>query len=80
MAVNALKYYRDRAGLTQAAIGKELGLDPALMSKMESGLLVPTPEQLEKLADLLNTTPAHLFSKHILAEVAERARTAQAAS
>jgi transcriptional regulator with XRE-family HTH domain len=79
MAVNALKYYRDKVGITQAALGKELGLDPALMSKMESGFLVPTPEQLEKLADLLQTTPAHLFSRHILAEVAERAR-AEAAS
>lgn len=73
---NPIKYYREKAGITQAALGKELGLDPALMSKLETGHLVPTSDQVERLAELLKTTPAHLFSQHILAEVAERVRAA----
>lgn len=74
-----LNYYRDRKGLTQVALAKQLAIDPTHLSKMEQGHVIPTPEQVDRLVELLEVPPTYLFSKHILAEVAERAR-AEAAS
>lgn len=74
MASSAIRYYREKVGLTQAELAKKLDVDPGTMSKLEAGILIPTTEQVDRIATLLETTPALLWSKHILAEVAARAR------
>lgn len=74
MAATGIRYYRERAGLKQTELAERLGVDSAVMSKIESGVQVPTVEQVDRIAEVLGTTPALLWSKHILAEVAERAR------
>jgi transcriptional regulator with XRE-family HTH domain len=74
VAGTAIRYYRERLGLKQAQLAEKLGLDTAVMSKLESGLQIPTSEQVDRIAELLQTTPSLLWSRHILAEVADRAR------
>lgn len=76
MPGTGLAHYRDRKGLTQARVAELLGIDAGQMSRMEAGQLIPTAEQIDKLVALLDVTPNYLFSKHILAEVAERTRAA----
>jgi transcriptional regulator with XRE-family HTH domain len=80
MAETGIRFYRGRKGLSQAAVAETLGLDGGAMSRLETGGLIPTAEQVDKLVELLGVPPTYLFSKHILAEVAERARAAEAAS
>ena len=79
MAGTGLEHYRKRKGLTQARIAEALGIDAGRMSRMEAGEIIPTAEELDKLVAVLEVTPNYLFSKHILAEVAERARATGAA-
>jgi transcriptional regulator with XRE-family HTH domain len=74
VAGTGLAHYRTRKGLTQARVAQTLGIDAGRMSRMEAGEIIPTPEELDKLVAILEVTPNYLFSKHILAEVAERAR------
>lgn len=71
-----LSFYRKRKGLTQATVAQRLGIDEGRMSRIESGDQVPTPSEVDQLVELLGVTPNYLFSKNILAEVAERARAA----
>jgi transcriptional regulator with XRE-family HTH domain len=74
VAATGLTFYRKRKGLTQADIAAALSIDGGTMSRLESGDLIPTAAQVDKLVELLEVPPPHLFSKHILAEVAERAQ------
>jgi len=76
MAGTGLEQYRKRKGLTQAKVAEALGIDAGRMSRMEAGEIIPTPEELDRLVVMLEVTPNYLFSKHVLAEVAERARMA----
>ena len=76
MPGTGLRHYRERKGLTQARVAETLGIDAGRMSRMEAGELIPTPEELDRLVAMLEVTPNYLFSKHVLAEVAERARAA----
>ena len=46
------------------------------MSKIENGIVVPTPQQVDAISAKLDTIPSNLWSKGMLAVVAERARVA----
>jgi transcriptional regulator with XRE-family HTH domain len=76
MSGTGLRHYRERKGLTQARVAEVLEIDAGRMSRMEAGEIIPTPEELDRLVSMLEVTPNYLFSKHVLAEVAERARAA----
>lgn len=74
MAGTGVQYYRQRKGLSQTALAGRLRIDGARMSRIESGETIPTAAEIDKLVKLLGIPPSHLFSTHILAEVADRAR------
>lgn len=80
VAETGISFYRKRKGLTQLALGNELGIDDGTMARIENGHHIPTAPQVDKLVEVLEVPPSYLFSKHILAEVAERARSAEAAT
>ena len=69
-------FYRKRKGLTQAAVAEALDIDGGSMSRLESGESIPTAAQVDKLVELLEVPPGFLFSKNVLAEIAERSRAA----
>lgn len=74
MAATGIRFYRERKKLSQASVAEQLGLDGGAMSRLENGTLIPSAAEVDKLVGLLGVPPTYLFSKHILAEVAERAR------
>jgi transcriptional regulator with XRE-family HTH domain len=79
VAATSIAYYRGLKGLKQADLATAIGLAAPQMSDLENGARIPTVEQVDKLAEILGVPPSYFFSKHILAEVAERSR-AEAAS
>lgn len=72
----SIPHYRARVGLTQVQLGRALGIDEATMSRIETGVVVPTAEQVDKISEQLGVIPSVLFSKAMLALVAERVRAA----
>lgn len=76
---SGIEYYRKQRGLTQAQVAAELGTTEARMSRIELGQEIPTAGEVDKLVALLETPPPYLFSKHILNEVADRARAERVA-
>jgi transcriptional regulator with XRE-family HTH domain len=56
-----LRELREEKGLTQAEVGKETGLFPSYMSRVESGYIVPTIETLEKWTRALRIPLYELF-------------------
>jgi transcriptional regulator with XRE-family HTH domain len=62
--------------LTQAKLAEAIGVTEPVMSQIENAILVPTPEQVDKIAAKLDTIPSNLWSKGMLSVVAERARIA----
>lgn len=76
MAGTSIPHYRDRKGLTQAKLAESVGVDVPTMSKIENGIIVPTPEQVDTISERLDVQPSLLWSKGMLAVVAERARAA----
>lgn len=62
---NNLRLRREMAGLKQAEVSErlriyDLGIDNALLSKMENGVCLPTPYQLIILAQLYGCDPEQL--------------------
>lgn len=80
MAKSGIGFYRKRKGLSQAVLAEKLGLDGGTMSRLESGDMIPSAVQVDRLVELLGVPPSYLWSKHVLAEVAERARAAEGAA
>jgi transcriptional regulator with XRE-family HTH domain len=76
---SGIEYYRKTKGLTQARVAEALGTTEQRMGRIEAGQEIPTAAEVDKLVALLETPPTYLFSKHILNEVAERARASSAA-
>ena len=56
-----IKQKRLANNLTLEEIGKTLGLNKSTISKYESGLISIPSDKIEKLAKILNTTPAYLM-------------------
>ena len=79
MAKSGIEYYRKQKGLKQAEIAASLETSEARMSRIELGQEIPTATEVDKLVALLEVPPTYLFSKHLLAEVAERSRAESAA-
>ena len=46
-----IKTIRQQAGLSQAELGKRVGLDQATISRMERGQREPTVSQLQRIAE-----------------------------
>lgn len=76
MSGTSIPHYRERAGLTQAKLAESIGVDIPTMSKIENAIQVPTADQVDKISEKLGTIPTVLWTKAMLALVAERARAA----
>ncbi len=55
-----IKEARQRAGLLQKNMAKELGIDPSTLHGYESGKHTPTPQMLRRIADICGVTVDYL--------------------
>lgn len=56
-----IKEARQRAGLLQKNMAKELGIDPSTLHGYESGKHTPTPQMLRRIADICGVTVDYLL-------------------
>jgi transcriptional regulator with XRE-family HTH domain len=54
-----VKTYRDRHGMSQEAAAAMLGVDARTVRRWESEEVVPRPETIDRLRDILIPSPAH---------------------
>jgi transcriptional regulator with XRE-family HTH domain len=78
MGPSGIRFYREKKQLRQADVAAALGTSEPRMSRIEQGQEIATAEEVDKLVALLGVPPPYLFSEHILAEIADRARKAVA--
>ena len=52
----AIRYHRERSGLSQSELAKAVGLDQSYISKVEHGITLPTIATYAALADVLGVT------------------------
>ena len=69
--MKGLKYYRQRAGLTQAELADILGVTRAAVSLWETGQTWPSAALLPQMADFLLCSIDDLFQEHPEAELEE---------
>ncbi len=55
-----LKKARNRRGITQAALGKKVGVHQVTIARLETGVRRPSMDLLQKLARALKVTVAEL--------------------
>lgn len=60
-----LKYLRERKGLTQAAISRELGINSTTYNAWETGQNIPRDEMKVKIADFYGLSVGYIFFKPI---------------
>lgn len=60
-----LKYYRKRAGLSQAMLSLKIGVTAAQVSKYERNAAEPRPEILKKIANVLDVPVEELLTDKI---------------
>jgi transcriptional regulator with XRE-family HTH domain len=61
--MSRLKFYRLKAGLTQADVAEELDVNQASISNWERGLNLPLPKHRKRLRALYHATEDELFPK-----------------
>ena len=66
-----LQELRKRSGLKQSELAEMLEIDAKHMSKLECGRSYPSFDLLDKIATVLNTTPAELLDTDHLCEKTE---------
>jgi transcriptional regulator with XRE-family HTH domain len=59
-----LKELRKSMGMTTKRLAEETGLSAPLISRIESGLVIPSVPSLETLANVLKTDIGHFFQKN----------------
>ena len=69
--MKGLKYYRQRAGLTQAELADILGVTRAAVSLWETGQTWPSAALLPLMADFLLCSIDDLFQAHPETELEE---------
>lgn len=70
----AVIYARKKAGLSQAEAATALGISPALMNMIESGVRSATPARLQRMADVFNCPVVVLERKRTLRRAEEENR------
>lgn len=58
-----LKYWRNKANLTQEQLSEKIGYGIGYISEIESRNMFPKPETIDAIANALNITPAQLFEQ-----------------
>jgi len=61
-----LKYERHIRGFTQAHVAAAVRVFQSELCLMENGRLVPTPAQLQRLADAFRVQPASKLLEHVV--------------
>lgn len=61
-----LQYERRRRGLSQESIAVVARLHQPVVSMIENGRLIPTPKQLERLAEAFRIQPASQLLEHVV--------------
>jgi transcriptional regulator with XRE-family HTH domain len=61
---NKVKEFRKSMGLTTKRLAEETGLSAPLISRIESGLVIPSVPSLETIANVLKTDIGHFFQKN----------------
>ncbi|NYE56432.1 helix-turn-helix domain-containing protein [Carboxydothermus ferrireducens] len=56
-----LKKLREDMGLTQAELASQAGVSPGLIGQIEQGKVQPSLKTIEKLAEVLGTTPCYFI-------------------
>lgn len=59
----AIRIFRKKSNMTQAAVADALGVDQTTVSKWEKGEALPRADTLIKLADLFNCTVDELLKR-----------------
>jgi DNA-binding XRE family transcriptional regulator len=70
--VTSIRSYRIKAGLTQSAIARQLGVTRKTVSAWERGLSCPIPPLLMQLARALSTLAEHLYPAYFWPESTKR--------
>lgn len=68
MFANTFKYFRNKAGLTQALVAKKAGLDQSEISKLEDGFHWPSFKTVIKMCNAIGVTEK-VFSLHLANEI-----------
>lgn len=58
-----LKYWRNKANLTQEQLSEKIGYGSGYISEIESRNIFPKPETIDAIAQALNIVPAQLFEE-----------------
>ncbi|MBQ9205161.1 MAG: helix-turn-helix transcriptional regulator [Treponema sp.] len=58
-----LRYWRNKAGLTQEQLSEKIGYGTGYISEIESRNMFPKPETIDAISKALNITPAQLFEE-----------------
>lgn len=69
--MKGLKYFRQRAGLSQTALADILGITRQAVSLWETGINWPSAALLPQIADLLLCSIDDLFQEHPETELEE---------
>jgi len=56
MFANTFKYFRNKAGLTQALVAKKAGLDQSEISKLEDGFHWPSFKTVRRMCNAIGVT------------------------
>lgn len=59
--INNLKYYRKQKGFRQLDLALEIEKSSNYINSIENGKYFPSPETIEKIAFILEISPAELF-------------------
>lgn len=74
MILNSLYYYRKRAHLTQREVATKLGTKQFVVSLWEDGKQIPTIDEIDKLAEIYNTTVGNLYDQKFLSSLKDMER------
>ncbi len=61
--IRNLKYYRKLSGLRQLDLALEIDKSTNYINSIENGKYFPSPETIEKIANVLKIDPMELFNK-----------------
>ena len=61
--IQNLKYYRNKAGLTQEKLAEKIGMSTAYIGDMEARERFPSAETIDKIAEALNVRTSLLFDE-----------------
>ncbi len=62
----SLRRYRRNRELHQEDLARWTGIERSMLSRMENGYVLPTPDELQRLCRVLGVSPHHLYLQDVL--------------